>query len=55
MGTLWTGTLCMIGLSRALFLHILGALLAFVSYFGAVIAAVPPLLLALAGDPIDAL
>jgi predicted PurR-regulated permease PerM len=55
LGTLWTGALYVIGIPGALFLGIFAALLAFVPYFGAVIAAVPPLLLALAGDPIDAL
>jgi predicted PurR-regulated permease PerM len=47
LGTLWTGALYAIGIPGALFLGIFAALLAFVPYFGAVIAAVPPLLLAL--------
>ncbi len=55
LGTLWTGALFVIGIPGTLFLGIFAALLAFVPYFGAVIAAVPPLLLVLAGDPIDAL
>jgi predicted PurR-regulated permease PerM len=55
LGTLWTGALYAIGIPGALFLGIFAALLAFVPYFGAVIAAVPPVLLALAGDSIDVL
>ena len=55
VGILWTGALYVIGIPGALFLGILAGLLEFVPYVGPVVSAIPPLLLALAGDPLDAL
>ena len=55
VGLLWTGALYLIGIPGALFLGILAGLLEFVPYVGPVVSAIPPLLLALAGDPLDAL
>ncbi len=55
VGVLWTGALYLIGIPGALFLGILAGLLEFVPYVGPVVSAIPPLLLALAGDPLDAL
>lgn len=55
VGALWTGALYLIGIPGALFLGILAGLLEFVPYVGPVVSTIPPLLLALAGDPLDAL
>lgn len=55
VGTLWTGALYLIGIPGALFLGILAGLLEFVPYVGPVVSTIPPLLFALAGDPLDAL
>lgn len=52
---LWTVALYLIGIPGALFLGILAGLLEFVPYVGPVISTVPPVVLALAGDPTDAL
>ncbi len=54
IGVLWTGALYVMGIPGALFLGIFAGLLGFVPYIGAVLSVIPPLLLALAGDPIDA-
>ncbi|MEJ7872271.1 MAG: AI-2E family transporter [Rubrobacteraceae bacterium] len=51
VAVLWTLVLYVIGIPGALFLGIL----AFVPYIGPILSAIPPLLLALAGDPIDAI
>ncbi|MDP8973274.1 MAG: AI-2E family transporter [Actinomycetota bacterium] len=55
VGVLWTGALYLIGIPGALFLGILAGLLEFVPYVGPVISTVPPVVLALAGDPTDVL
>ncbi len=55
VGVLRTGALYLIDIPNALFLGILAGLLEFVPYVGPVVSAIPPLLLALAGDPLDAL
>ncbi len=55
IGILWTGALYVMSIPGALFLGIFAGLLGFVPYVGAILSVVPPLLLALAGDPIDAL
>ncbi len=55
VGVLWTSALYLIDIPGALFLGILAGLLEFVPYVGPVVSAIPPLLLALAGDPFDAL
>lgn len=51
IGILWSATLFLIGIPGALLLGILAGLLNFVPYLGPVIAAVPPLLLALTVSP----
>lgn len=55
VGTLWTGALYLIDIPAALFLGVLAGLLEFVPYVGPVVSTIPALLLALAGDPLDAL
>ena len=55
VGVLWTVALYVIDIPGALFLGVLAGLLEFVPYVGPVISAVPPLVLALAGNPWDAL
>lgn len=55
VGVLWTVALYLIGIPGALFLGILAGLLEFVPYFGPLASTIPPVLLALAGDPLDAL
>ena len=55
VGVLWTGALYLIGIPGALFLGILAGLLEFVPYVGPVVSTVPPVVLALAGDPTDVL
>ncbi len=51
IGILWSVALFLIGIPGALFLGILAGLLNFVPYLGPVVAAVPPLLLALTVSP----
>jgi predicted PurR-regulated permease PerM len=55
IGSLWSVALFLIGIPGALFLGILAGLLNFVSYLGPVVAAVPPLLLALTVSPASVL
>ncbi len=55
VGVLSIGALYLIGVPGALFLGLFTGLIEFVPYFGPVIAALPPLLLALTGEPMDAL
>lgn len=55
IAVLWTGALYFIGIPGALFLGIFAGLLEFVPYVGPIISTVPPVLLALSGDPIDVL
>jgi predicted PurR-regulated permease PerM len=55
LGILWSVALSLIGIPGALFLGILAGLLNFVSYLGPVVAAVPPLLLALTVSPTSVL
>lgn len=54
VGVLWTVALYVIGIPGALFLGILAGVLGFVPYVGPILSAVPPILISLAGDPIDA-
>ncbi len=55
VGVLWTIVLYLIGIPAPLFLGVLAGLLEFVPYVGPVISTIPPVLLALAGEPRDAL
>lgn len=55
IGVLSTAALYFIGVPGALFLGVFTGLVCFVPLVGPVISAVPPLVLAFAGDPIDAL
>ncbi len=55
VGVLATFALYIIGIPGALFLGIFSGLVSFVPLIGSVAGVVPPLLLALAGNPIDAL
>ena len=55
VGVLSIGALYLIGLPGALFLGIFTGLVCFIPLIGPIISAVPPLVLALAGDPLDAL
>ncbi len=55
VGVLSIGALYLIGIPGALFLGLFTGLVEFVPYFGPVIAALPPLLLSLTGEPVDAL
>lgn len=55
IGALSTAALYVIGLPGALLLGLLAGLLEFIPYFGPTLSVVPPLLLALSGDPADAL
>lgn len=55
VGVLWTVALYVIGIPAALFLGVFAGLMEFVPYVGPVISAVPPLVLALADNPWDAL
>ena len=55
IGILWSVALFLIGIPGALFLGILAGLLNFVPYLGPVVAAVPPLLLALTISPTSVL
>ncbi len=55
IGALSTGALYLIGIPGALLLGVLTGLLEFVPFIGPIVAAVPPMLLGLATDPLDAL
>jgi predicted PurR-regulated permease PerM len=55
IGVLSTVALFIIGMPFALLLGIFSGLISFVPYLGPVISVIPPVLLALTGDPIDAL
>ncbi len=55
VGALSTVALYVIGVPGALFLGIFSGLVSFVPLLGAIAGAIPPLLLAFAGDPLDAL
>ena len=55
LGVLSTVALYLIGVPGALFLGIFTGLVCFVPLVGPVVSAVPPLVLAFAGNPIDAL
>ena len=55
IGVLFTVTLFLIGIPFALLLGILSGLLAFIPFIGPAISVIPPILLALADDPIKAL
>ncbi len=55
VGVLSTDALYLIGVPGALFLGILTGLLEFVPLVGPIVAAVPPLLLAFVGGPLDVL
>lgn len=54
VGALSVGALYLIGIPGAIFLGIFSGLVEFVPYFGPIIAAVPPMLLGLVGQPLDA-
>ncbi len=55
VGALSTVALYIIGIPGALFLGVFSGLVAFVPIIGSIVGVVPPLLLALAGNPLDAL
>ncbi len=55
VGVLATAALYAIGLPGALFLGIFSGLISFIPFIGAIAGAIPPLVLAFAGNPIDAL
>ena len=55
IGLLSTAALFIIGIPFALLLGIFSGLISFVPFVGPVISVIPPVLLALTGDPIDAL
>ena len=55
IGLLFTVAMFIIGIPFALLLGIFSGLISFVPYLGPVISVIPPVLLALTGDPIDAL
>lgn len=55
VGALSIGALYLIGIPGALFLGLLSGLLEFVPYIGPILSVIPPMLLALAGNPVDAL
>lgn len=55
VGVLATVALYVIGVPGALFLGIFSGLISFIPFIGAIVGAVPPLVLAFAGNPIDAL
>jgi predicted PurR-regulated permease PerM len=55
VGVLSTAVLYLIGIPGALFLGIFSGLVCFVPLIGPLVSAVPPLVLAFAGDPIDVL
>lgn len=55
VGVLATVALYVIGVPGALFLGIFSGLISFIPYIGAIAGMIPPLVLAFAGDPINAL
>ena len=55
IGLLFTVAMSIIGIPFALLLGIFSGLISFVPFLGPVISVIPPVLLALTGDPIDAL
>lgn len=55
VGLLSTAALYLIGVPGALFLGLFSGLVSFVPLLGSIAGAIPPLLLALAGNPLDAL
>ncbi len=55
VGALWTVALHLLGIPGALFLGIFAGLLGFVPYVGPIISVVPPVVLALAGNPANVL
>ncbi|CAA9450145.1 MAG: hypothetical protein AVDCRST_MAG28-1352 [uncultured Rubrobacteraceae bacterium] len=55
VGVLWTVALYALGIPGALFLGILAGLLGFVPYIGPIISVIPPVVLALAGNPANVL
>jgi len=55
IGLLFTVSMFVIGIPFALLLGIFAGLISFVPYIGPLISVIPPVLLALTGDPIDAL
>jgi predicted PurR-regulated permease PerM len=55
IGVLSTGALYLIGVPGALSLGIFAGLVEFVPYVGPIVSAIPPTLLALVADPVDAL
>src|SRR3712207_4013644 len=55
IGLLFTVAMFIIGIPFALLLGIFSGLISFVPFLGPVISVIPPVLLALTGDPIDAL
>jgi predicted PurR-regulated permease PerM len=55
VGALSIGALHAIGVPGALFLGVFTGLVCFIPLIGPILSAVPPLVLALAGNPIDAL
>ena len=55
VGILATVALHLIGIRAALFLGVFAGLADFVPFVGPIVAAIPPLLLALVGGPLDAL
>jgi predicted PurR-regulated permease PerM len=55
VGALSMGALYLIGIPGAIFLGIFSGIVEFVPYFGPIISAIPPMLLALVGNPMDAL
>jgi predicted PurR-regulated permease PerM len=55
IGLLFTVSMFIIGIPFALLLGIFSGLISFVPFLGPVISVIPPVLLALTGDPIDAL
>jgi predicted PurR-regulated permease PerM len=55
IGFLFTVSMFIIGIPFALLLGIFSGLISFVPFLGPVISVIPPVLLALTGDPIDAL
>lgn len=55
IGLLFTVSMVIIGIPFALLLGIFAGLISFVPYLGPVISVIPPVLLALTGNPIDAL
>jgi predicted PurR-regulated permease PerM len=55
VGALSMSALYLIGIPGAIFLGIFSGIIEFVPYFGPIISAIPPMLLGLVGNPVDAL